>query len=155
MTSKRYFFVLIGTLVLLLAIIIGGTVSGNIVLQKQSEKLLALKSENETIEMQQNALIQAKKYVERYSELDTIARSVVPQDKDQAKTVREIVKIAQENRIPIKSISFETSNLGAIIPKAPAASPEESGNTPPPSTPAQPSDRQRVKELPVRPRLIG
>ena len=121
MTSRRYFYLLCGILVVFVGLIIGGAVGGNMLLQKQSKKLSALKVENESLELQQNALIQAKVDVEKYSELDKITKSVVPQDKDQAKTVREIVTIAQQNSIPIKSVSFQSSNLGdATVPGAAA-----------------------------------
>ncbi len=142
MTSRKYFFLLSGVLALLILVILAGTVGGNIILQKQAKKLLDLKLENATIEMQQTALTQAKKDVERYSEIDSIARSVVPQDKDQAKTVREIVQIAQENKIPIKSVSFEASNLGVVAPKAPAANPDDKTTETAPKTPAVPAVSQ-------------
>ena len=126
MSSRKYFYVLSGILVLFICLIIAGTVGGNMLLQKQSKKLSTLKVENESLEMQQNALIQAKSDVEKYSELDKITRSVVPQDKDQAKTVREIVQIAEQNYVPIKSVSFQTSNLGdsagGAVPGAPKTS---------------------------------
>ncbi len=112
MGSRKYFYLLFAVLVLFIMLIVAGTVGGNMLLQKQSKKLSSLKVESESLEMQQSALIQAKADIERYSELDKITKSVVPQDKDQAKTVREIVTIAQQNGIPIKSVSFETSNLG-------------------------------------------
>ncbi len=127
MTSKRYFYVMLGVLALLFGLIIAGTVAGNNLLEKQSHKLTSLKSEDSSIEQQQNALIQAKKEVERYSELEKITKSVVPQDKDQARTVREIVKIAGQNGIPIKTISFDTSTLGDT--KAPAGGTGAAGGT--------------------------
>jgi hypothetical protein len=145
MTSKRYFYIMLAVLVLLLGLIIGATIGGNVLLKKQSEKLISLKSENLSVEQQQTALIQAKKDVERYSEIEKITRSVVPQDKDQAKTVREIVKIAGENRIPIKSISFETSTLGDAKPVTPTPAPavgSEGGTPAAPATPKQPAVSQ-------------
>lgn len=119
MASRKYFYLLSGILILLIGLIIGSAIAGNMLLEKQSKKLSALKVESDSIDMQQGALIQAKTDVEKYSDLDKITRSVVPQDKDQAKTVREIVQIAQQNDIPIKSVSFQTSNLGdSAIPGA-------------------------------------
>lgn len=141
MTNKRYFFVQVGVFVLLVGLIIGGVVGANILLQKQSNKLMSLRLESATVEMQQSALVQAKKDVERYNELDKIAKSVVPQDKDQAKTVREIVGIAAKNGIPIKSVSFETSNLGEAKAKAAAPAEGEAG-APAPTQPATPSVSQ-------------
>lgn len=116
MTSRKYYFVLLAIFLLLLGGIIAGALGGNMLLEKQSSKLSALKAENESIELQQNALIRAKKDVERYGEIDEIAKSVVPQDKDQAKTVREIVQIANEHGVPIKSVTFPASDLGKTAP---------------------------------------
>lgn len=135
MTSKRYFYVLLVILILFLASIFGATVGGNMILEKQSAKLAALKMEDESIEQQQTALLQAKKDVERFSEIEKITRSVVPQDKDQAKTVREIVKIAGDNYVPIKSISFETSTLGEAKPAGPGSAAPAAGSTAAPKPP--------------------
>lgn len=112
MTSRKYFYVLSAVLALIIALIIAATVGGNMLLQKEAKKLSALKVESATVEQQQSALRQAKIDVEKYNELNEITKSVVPQDKDQAKTVREIVQIAAESGVPIKSVSFESSTLG-------------------------------------------
>lgn len=123
MSSKKFFFVLTALFVLLSGLLIAGVVGGNMLLEKKSEELKTLKAENEAVELQQTALIQAKQDIERYAEIESIAKSVVPQDKDQAKTVREIVAIAAENGIPIKSVSFQNSTLGdkPAATSAPAA----------------------------------
>lgn len=142
MTSKRYFYLQLAIFVLVIGLIIGCTVGGNKLLQEKSQKLSALKVESATIEQQQQALVQAKKDIEKYNDIDKIAKSVVPQDKDQAKTVREIVTIAAQNRIPIKSISFEASKLGEAPVKAPA---REDGTAAP--KPVVPSVSQ-VKPVP-------
>lgn len=113
MTSKRYFYILLSVFIVLVALIIGGTYKANSFLQDQSQKLTDLKTETEAIEKQQTALVQAKKDVERYQDLSMIVKSVVPQDKDQAKTVREIIQIAGSRNVPIKSVTFEQSTLGA------------------------------------------
>lgn len=121
MSSKRYFYMLTGCFAFILLLIIGATIGGNYLLQKQSKKLLSLKVENKAVESQQTALVQAKKDIDKYSDLLRITKSVVPQDKDQAKTVREIVNIASTNSIQIKSVTFESSNLGGSSTSAPAA----------------------------------
>ena len=66
-------------------------------LEKKSHELVELKVDFHTLSKQQEQLVQARKDVESYSDLEKDARSVVPQDKDQARTVREIVKIAEKN----------------------------------------------------------
>lgn len=115
MTSRRFFYALCAILILMLSLIAGVSVGGNYLLQKQSDRLTKLKVESKAVDTQQTALLQAKKDIERYKDkdLDEISKSVVPQDKDQAKTVREIVKIADESKVPIKSISFDASTLGS------------------------------------------
>ena len=116
MTSKRYFYVLSGCFGLVFCLLIACAVGGNMLLEKQAKKLSDLKVENQLVEKQQTALIQAKKDVEKFDEIDKITKSVVPQDKDQAKTVREIVAIANQYNVPIKSVTFQNSTLGTAAP---------------------------------------
>lgn len=127
MSSKKFFYILTGILILVSGLVIASAVGGNMLLQKQADKLAKLKVEDKSIEAQQIALMQAKSDVERYGELEKITKAVVPQDKDQAKTVREIIQIANANNIPIKTISFDASTLGTAVPKAAAPS---DGSTP-------------------------
>lgn len=136
MTSKRYFYLQVGIFVIVIALIVAGTIGGNLILQEKSQKLTALKVESVTLEQQQKALIQAKKDIEKYNDLDKIAKSVVPQDKDQAKTVREIVAIAAENNIPVKSVSFEASNLGQATTAPTPPAPEGGSAAPKPAGPS-------------------
>ena len=56
--------------------------------------------------------------VKTYAELEKIAKSVVPQDKDQAEAVREIVNIAAANGVSLSTISFPASNLGSLNAQA-------------------------------------
>ena len=107
---------MVGVSVLLFGLLVAAAVGGNMLLQNQSKKLTDLKVENESMELQQNALIQAKKDVEKYKNLEEITRRVVPQDKDQARTVREIVTLADQSGVPIKSVTFPASTLGAAAP---------------------------------------
>jgi hypothetical protein len=135
MSNKRFFYVLSGCLTLLVLLIIGAVYMGNTLIEKQAKKLTELRAQSLTIDAQQTSLIQAKKDIEQYTELNNIAKSIVPQDKDQAKTVREINKIAEDSGIELKAIAFQTSNLGQVqatpkpvegetptAPKAPAIS---------------------------------
>lgn len=139
-SSKKYFMVLSASLVLVVALIIGATVGGNMLFEKQSKRLYDLKAEKRALENQELALKQAETEVKKHQELNAIAKSVVPQDKDQAKTVREIVKIAADNDIPIKSITFQNSTLGDAAPKAAAPSTSEGQAAAP--KPAQPAISQ-------------
>lgn len=92
---------------------VASVVVGNMYLEKQASKLNELKVEDRVLEEQQTALKQAKKDLEKYAELEKVAKTIVPQDKDQAKAVLEIIEIAKASGISIKSISFPTSNLGS------------------------------------------
>jgi hypothetical protein len=123
MSAKKVFFGLIAGSLLLCGLIISTAVLGNMVFKKQFEKLTELKAQNQALEQQSISLIKAKQDVEKYNELNEITKDIVPQDKDQARTVREINKIAQESGIRLNSLSFEPSTLGD---KRPSNNPEES-----------------------------
>lgn len=112
MTSKRLFFLLIGLIGCTIVAIVGMAVLGNIVLKKQSAKLVEAKAEYASLDAQELAFKQAQKDIVKYSELNTLTKRIVPQDKDQAKTLREIYKIAESNGVPVKTITFSTSTLG-------------------------------------------
>lgn len=129
-SSKKMFFVMIGVLSLMAILLVAGVILGDLFLQKQAAKLTSLKLDDQVIEAQQTALVQAKKDLQTYSELESIANQVVPQDKDQAKAVREIVSLANQSGISIGSISFPASTLGQAAPKA--ATPTD-GSTPAPA----------------------
>lgn len=135
MNPKRFFYVMIGSLCLLTILIIGGVFGGNQLLQKKSQKLVELKAQNKAIEEQQVSLLQAKKDIEKYSQLNAITKAIVPQDKDQAKTVREINAIANQNGITLKEVTFTNSTLGQAQAVKPA---EGSAGAPAPATPAAP-----------------
>jgi hypothetical protein len=112
MNSKRLFILLVSILFLVNASGIALLVMGNKYLDKQNSKLTELKVESDTLDVVQRSLIRAKKDVETYTDLANVVAAVVPQEKDQARTVREIVKIASESGISITSINFPNSTLG-------------------------------------------
>ncbi len=104
-------------MIALVVLAIGGigaaVVYGNKMLEQNSQQLLSLKVDNKVLEQQQTNLIQANKDIAKYSNLEQITQSIVPQDKDQARAVREIVQLANESGINLKSITFPASSLGA------------------------------------------
>ncbi len=124
MNSRKVYYILIFTLIILFAGSISAVYLGNKNLQKSSESLLELKLEKSVIDEQKKALTKATKDLVTYTELESIANKIVPKDKDQAKSVREITTIAQENGITISNISFPTSNLGVQQPKKQSSSTE-------------------------------
>lgn len=121
MNSKRISYLMIGALAVLVLAMIGGAYAASNVLQKQADTLSSLKLKNKVLDEEKISLKKAKKDVAKYSELQKIAKTIVPQDKDQAKTVREIVNLAQLSGINPSSITFPASTLGAASGAKPAA----------------------------------
>lgn len=137
MTAKKAFFITLGSLVLITVLTVAGVAFGTSLLKKKSAELVELKLQDKLIEEQQVALVQANKDIEKYQELETISKTIVPQDKDQAKTVREIITLADQSRIKISSITFPSSTLGTKpASPAPTTSGDGSTTTPKVQTPA-------------------
>jgi hypothetical protein len=114
---------------------------GNQLLQKKSQKLTDLKVEAAVIDAQQTALSKAKQDIETYTSLNAIAKQIVPQDKDQARAVREIITIAQQSGVTVTGVTFPASNLGQAPAPRPAPAEGETGNAAP-ATPAAPAISQ-------------
>lgn len=130
MNSKRIFYLMTAVICLLIAAIIGSAYLANGQLVKQSKRLNDLKLKSAVLEQEQTSLVKAKKDIEKYSSLEKISKTIVPQDKDQAQAVREIVKIASETGINPSSITFPASTLGSrTTPGAAAGAPAGGSNT--------------------------
>jgi hypothetical protein len=128
MNSKRVYFGMLGLIGLMVIGGVAAIVVGDNLLHKKANELVSLKLDNRVLDEQQVALISANKDIDKYAELENITKSIVPQDKDQAKTIREIVKIAEESGISIASLSFPSSNLGTAAPKPANVNSTDSGN---------------------------
>lgn len=136
MSSKQLHTVLIVTLVLLFVGLLGGAYAVNKLLTSEANNLVVLKAKNQALTQEQASLNKAKQDAQRYNNLNKIAQAVVPQDKNQAEAVREIVNIASANDITLAAINFPASTLGnlpngAAVPAAgsTAASPAPSAAT--------------------------
>ncbi len=112
MNAKRMFYVMMGVVVLVIGLSVAGVYLGNAALTKQSKKLVGLRLQSQALDAQATALATARQDIVKYDTLNKIAETVVPQDKDQAQTVRELVEIARQNDITIGSITFPSSSLG-------------------------------------------
>ena len=121
MTPKRFFFIMV--ILFSLSIIGGGAMLyfANSMLEKRSGSVVDLKLESAEVEAQLTAYQAAKKDVQNYAYLNNIIETALPQDKDQARTVREIFLLAKQSGISIKSVQFPTSTLGAVVPVVPSA----------------------------------
>lgn len=133
MNSKKAFYIMAGSVSFMALLVIGAVVLGDKILTQQAQKLVSLRADAEVIERQQQALVIAKQDLEKYDELGAIAKQVVPQDKDQARAAREIVSIAEKSGVRIASLSFPSSTLGQITPKATAPTPEAGSTAPKPA----------------------
>jgi hypothetical protein len=120
MSNKYVFFILITVCTVLVAATGGGAYEANQLLAKQSAKLVSLKLQSKDLGQQKLSLTRAQSDINKYSALETIAKTIVPQDKDQAQAVREIVNIAGASGISLSGITFLASTLGQTK-AAPAA----------------------------------
>lgn len=112
MNSKKTFYILAGIIALLAIGLVAGAYGGYSLLQGQSKKLVANRLKVSQLQDEQVELTKAKSDIKKYKSLAEIAKVVVPQDKDQAQAVREIVKIASTHNIVLSSITFPASLLG-------------------------------------------
>lgn len=112
MNSKRWFYALLSMVAVLIIALVGGAYGADMLLQKQSKQLVDQRLQSATLDDEQQGLVKANAEIKKYQQLGDLARSIVPQDKDQVQTVREIVKIAAANGITLNAISFPGSTLG-------------------------------------------
>ena len=141
MNSKRLFYILVSLIVLINISGVGAIYFGSKLLEKQTTKLTELKVESSTLEDVQRSLIKAKKDIDTYTDLEQIAKTIIPHEKDQARTVRELVKIANESNISISSIGFPSSSLGK------ASTGSTTGGTPAAATASTNTQTQKVEGI--------
>lgn len=121
MTSKRLYLVFIGLTVLLFVGLLGGVYGTNKLLASRAQELTSFKAKSAALEKQQEILNKDKKDIAQYSELQKIIQQIVPQEKNQAAAVRELVNVATANGVTITSITFPASTLGETKAKAPSS----------------------------------
>lgn len=112
MNSKRVYLLMLAIISLLIITIFGGAYEAKGVLAKKSTQLVSLKANLQGYQLQEAGLTKAKKQIAAYNDLYHIAKAVVPENKNQAETVRQIVKLAADNSIMLGTISFPSSTLG-------------------------------------------
>jgi hypothetical protein len=113
MNSKRVFYVMVAGLAILVLAIVGGAYIANTLLVRQAKTLSDLKLQSQVLDQEKTGLTSAKKDIAKYDDLEKIAKTIVPQDKDQAEVVREIVKLANDSGFKPSSITLPASTLGA------------------------------------------
>ncbi len=112
MKNKRFFMIMSGVFVCTLLLIGACGFLGLKQLTKKSTDLKNIRSQQEIAEQQKMSQSQAKKDIEKYADLNKLTKAIVPQDKDQAKTVREINSIAKNAGVSLQTINFSSSTLG-------------------------------------------
>lgn len=122
MKARQLYYLLLTCCCLAVISLVGVAYGANKLLGQQANKLSSLRAIGEADGLQQSSLVKDKKDINKYNELNIIAKSVVPQDKDQAQAVREIVKIASSSGISqLSSITFPSSTLGVTSSGSPSA----------------------------------
>lgn len=120
MDSKKLHMILAGLLVLLGIGLLVSAREANSLLQSKSNALASLKASDQAATAQKSQLAKDKRDIATYTQLNNIARSVVPQDKDQAQAVRQIVNLASQSGIQqLSSVTFPASTLGGAKLKTP------------------------------------
>lgn len=113
MDTKKLNYLLIGATILLSFGLVAAGVFANMILTSKSAELSRLKAQSQVTSDLQAAIKKNRADIEKYAELNNIAKAVVPQDKDQAQTIGEIVRIANASGISkLSSITFPASTLG-------------------------------------------
>jgi hypothetical protein len=115
MSSKRTFILLLAGLAVGLVALFAATYEAQGLIASQANKLRDQRLQIQTLDAEATALTSAKRDIKKYQDLADIAKSIVPQDKDQALTVREIVSIAAKQGIAIGSVTFPSSSLGGGV----------------------------------------
>jgi hypothetical protein len=112
MTHKQSYWLMISLLSLILLSSIVLTINIGSVFDKKSIILSQSQNQITLLQQKQLSLASAKAELKRYQSLYSIAKTVVPQYKDQTQTVRQIINIANQNNVSISSITFPASSLG-------------------------------------------
>jgi hypothetical protein len=149
MNSKKLYYILLGCGALLILCLVGGAYKANKMLLAHSYQLKSSRLETDVLSNQETELLAAKNDISKYQSLYNIAESIVPQDKDQAQTVREIVNLAATNGITLSSVTFPSSSLGVAAngSSATVVAPNDPSNALSQLTPV--SSIPGVYELPI------
>lgn len=113
MTSKRVFFAMLIVVALMITGLLVGTYGTYRLMEQRSSHIVSERSDLAAFNEEETELATSKSEINRYQALSAITAQIVPQDKDQAETVRQIVDLASENGVSLASVTFPASTLGA------------------------------------------
>jgi hypothetical protein len=112
MPAKRFSALLQAAVVVALLVFLLGAYVAVKLLGSKAQDVRNARLKSMVLEEKQNQLGKARSDIQKFVQLADIAKSIVPQDKDQARTVREIVRLAEKNGIKLGAITFPASSLG-------------------------------------------
>lgn len=113
MSQRRLRLILLSCLGGVVILFFAIALRGLNLLSAQSQKLVELKQQNNAADAQASGLASSKKQVEQYVYFNTVAKTVLPSDKDQAQATTDIFKLADQAGISIANITFPASSLGS------------------------------------------
>lgn len=146
MKSPKQLYRLLLTIIAVLVFgMAGAAYATNKMLASEANKLISLKAKDQALSKEQVSFAKAKQDLKKYEDLHKITQAVVPEDKNQAAAVREIVNIAATNNVSLASITFPASTLGSNVPKPGAATSPAAAATDPKAALSQ---LQPVKNIP-------
>lgn len=111
-TPKLTRLILLGLLGILVIIFLVIASAGLGKLSQKSQQLVSAKLKSRTVDNQLTSLQLAKKQIDKYAYFNDVAKTVIPNDKDQAQAVLDISQQAAQAGISIASITFPASTLG-------------------------------------------
>ena len=113
MSQRKLRLIFLGCLGGVAILFFATVLSGLNFLSAQSQRLVELKQQNSAADAQVSSLAASKKQVEQYAYFNTVAKTVLPSDKDQAQAATDIFKLADQAGISIANITFPASSLGS------------------------------------------
>lgn len=140
MTTKKAHYGLLGLLVLVIVAIGLAMYFSRVFLKSNSDSLVNAKLELYKIDETEYIYRKNQAILQENQETADILASVLPQEKDQAKAVREITQIASDNGLSVKAIRFPGSDL--VITNKPVAAQTQGSTTTPQATPSGPTISQ-------------
>ena len=158
MNYKRFHYGFIGLLCLSIVIFIGSAYEIGILFNNKGNQLVNIKAKFNSLQSEQTSINQDKKDILKYTNLYQVAKSIVPQNKDQTQAVRQIINIANNNHISIASINFPPSSLGNNVPgvvTTPGAAPAQAAPAASASTGVTSGSSSNLSQLTAVPAIPG
>jgi len=114
LNAKRVYYFLFGLIGIAVIALFATAYLASGLLKQKSHDVSGALLRSKVVDQKQTVLQKAKADIKRYQDLAVVAESIVPQDKDQAQAVREIVNLAAAHNVTLGSIAFPSSSLGDV-----------------------------------------